>query len=223
MINTGKHGSTEVPPQRRGRGRPRTFDRDKAVELATLLFWLKGYEGTSIVDLTNAIGIEAPSLYAAFGSKKELFAESLRYYGETYERFVWDNFRAAATARDAVEAYLVDSAAALTGSVADVPRGCMATLSALGGDTTSGLGDLVRSARAVAFDRLEARIATAVATGELAPGVDVPGLARFVQSVQSGMSILARDGADRSHLEAVARIAMTGWDGFVTSVTMRAP
>ena len=148
-----------------------------------------------------------------------MFAEALRYCGATYERYVWNRFRAAATARDAVEAYLTDFAAALTGSVANVPRGCMATLSALGGDTASGLGDLVRSAQAIAFERLEARIATAVATGELACSVEVPGLTPLVQTVQSGMSILARDGADCSHLETVAKIAMTGWDGFVGRVT----
>lgn len=149
MTKKEKLASADICPPRRGR--PRTFDRDKALGQATLLFWLKGYEGTSIVDLTDAIGIEAPSLYAAFGSKKDLFAEALRYYGETYQRLVWDNFFAAATAREAAEAYLVDSAAALTGSVMDVPRGCMATLSALGDDAHPELGGLVRSARAIAL------------------------------------------------------------------------
>ena len=212
---TKQEGSAVFPP--RSRGRPRTFDRDKALGLATLLFWLKGYEATSIVDLTDAIGIEAPSLYAAFGSKKELFAQALRYYGERYQGFVWDRFFAAATARDAVQAYLDDSAAALTGSVMDAPRGCMATLAAVGGDGHPELGELVRSARAVVFERLQGRIATAVAAGEIPRSVDIGGLARFVQSVQSGMSILARDGADRSHLETVGKAAMLGWDGFIAS------
>src|SRR5580693_8681575 len=135
----------------RGRGRPRVFDRNEALGLATRLFWLKGYDGTSIVDLTDAIGIEAPSLYAAFGSKKELYAAALRHYGETYEGFVWDNFRAAVTARDAAMAYLMDSAAALTGSLADAPRGCM-TVSSVGSEAHPELGGLLRAARAVVFD-----------------------------------------------------------------------
>ena len=197
------------------RGRPRTFDRERALSQATLLFWLKGYDGTSIVDLTNAIGIEPPSLYAAFGSKRELFAQALHHYGETYQGLVWDNFNAAATAREAVQAYLADSAAALTGCIADVPRGCMVALSSLAGDAHPELDHLVRSARAVAFDRLQARIDAAVAAGELAHSVDVSGLARFIQAVQSGMSILARDGADRSRLETVAKAAMMAWDAFV--------
>ena len=148
---------SDAPPPRRGRGRPRVFDRDEALGLATRLFWLKGYDGTSIVDLTEAIGIEAPSLYAAFGSKKELYAAALRHYGENYEGFVWDKFRAAATARDAANAYLMDSAAALTGSLADVPRGCITTLSFVGGEAHPELGRLLRAARAVVFDGLKAR------------------------------------------------------------------
>jgi AcrR family transcriptional regulator len=179
------------------------------------LFWLKGYDGTSIVDLTDAIGIEAPSLYAAFGSKKELYAAALRHYAENYEGLVWDNFRAAATARDAAMAYLMDSAAALTGSLADVPRGCMVTLSSVDGEAPE-LARLLRAARAVVFDRLKARFERAVSEGDLLDSVDVPGLARFVQNIQSGMSILARDGTGREDLELVARIAMLGWDGFVS-------
>ena len=200
---------------RRGRGRPRVFNRDAALGLATRLFWLKGYDGTSIVDLTDAIGIEAPSLYAAFGSKKELYAAALHHYAENYEGLVWDNFRAAATARDAAMAYLMDSAAALTGSFADVPRGCMVTLSSVDGEAPE-LALLLRAARAVVFDRLKERFERAVSEGDLLDSVDVAGLARFVQNTQSGMSILARDGTGREDLELVARIAMLGWDGFVS-------
>jgi AcrR family transcriptional regulator len=180
------------------------------------LFWLKGYDGTSIIDLTNAIGIEAPSLYKAFGSKNELYAAALRHYGENYEGLVWDRFRAAATARDAANAYLMDSAAALTGSVADVPRGCMVTLSSVSGEAHPELGNLLRAARAVVFDRLKARFERAASEGDLPDSADVAGLTRFVQNIQSGMSILARDDAGREDLELVARIAMLGWDAFVS-------
>jgi AcrR family transcriptional regulator len=213
MNKSDKTAPSDAP--RRGRGRPRVFDRNEALGLATRLFWLKGYDGTSIVDLTDAIGIEAPSLYAAFGSKKELYAAALQHYGETYEGFVWDNFRAAVTAREAAMAYLMDSAAALTGSLADVPRGCMATLSSIVGETHPQLGSLLLAARAVVFDRLKARFERAVSEGDLLDSVDVAGLARFVQNNQSGMSILARDGTGREDLELVARIAMLGWDSFV--------
>jgi AcrR family transcriptional regulator len=214
MNKSDKTAPPDAPP--RGRGRPRVFDRNEALGLATRLFWLKGYDGTSIVDLTEAIGIEAPSLYAAFGSKKELYAAAVRHYGETYEGLVWNNFRAAATARNAAMAYLMDSAAALTGSLADEPRGCMVTLSTLGSEAHSELGSLLKAARAVVFDRLKARFERAVSEGDLLNSVDVAGLARFVQNIQSGMSILARDGTGREDLERVVTIAMLGWDRFVT-------
>lgn len=199
-----------APP--RGRGRPRAFDREAALERATRLFWVKGYEATSIAELTEAIGIGAPSLYAAFGSKEALYAEALGHYQQRYEALVWGGFRTAGTAREAVARLLLDSAAALTGSLVDIPNGCMVALAAVGGDGLSGLRDLVRSARGVTLERLEARLGEARERGEVPADADLHALARFVQTVQAGMSILARDGACRAELEGVARVAMEGWD-----------
>ena len=196
----------------RGRGRPRTFDRETALAQATRLFWQNGYEATSIADLTETMGIGSPSLYAAFGSKEALYAEALGYYNTTYETLVWARFRSAGTAREAVSSYLMDSAAALTGSLVDIPLGCMVTLSWVGGEGHPELGERVRSARAVTLERLQARLGRAVLDGELAAATNVRALARFVQTVQSGMSILARDGASRAELEAVAEVAMLRWD-----------
>lgn len=164
-----------------------------------------------MADLTQAMGIGSPSLYAAFGSKEALYAEALRHYGETNEHLVWSAFQSADTARGAVMSLLMDSAAALTGC-ADLPRGCMVTLSSVGSEGYAELGELVRNARAVTLERLEARIAQAVIDGEVAASADHHALARFVQTVQAGMSILARDGASRSELEAMAEVAMSGWD-----------
>ena len=208
----------------RSRGRPRAFDREAALAQATRLFWIKGFEATSIADLTEAMGIGSPSLYAAFGSKEALYVEALRYYCDNYEALAWAKFLSAATARDAVVSLLMDSAAALTGCLADIPRGCMVTLSSVGSEGHSDLGEVVRSARAITLDRLKARLSRAVIEGELSASIDVHALARFVQTVQNGMSILARDGADRAELEAVAEVAMLGWDartGKRTSGTTR--
>lgn len=176
------------------------------------MFWLKGYAATSMADLTQAMGIGSPSLYAAFGSKEALYTEALRHYNDRYEALVWDGFRSAGTARDAILSLLLDSAAALTGSLADNPLGCMVTLSAVGSEGRPELGELVRSARAVTLERLKARLAAAVSAGELPASADIHALARFVQTIQSGMSILARDGASRAELEAVAELAMLRWD-----------
>jgi AcrR family transcriptional regulator len=212
MQKSKKQPKTATKTVRRSRGRPREFDREAALAQATRVFWLKGYEATSILDLTEAMRISSPSLYAAFGSKEALYAESLHHYAETYKHLVWDRFSSADTAREAVSCLLLDSAAALTGGVADIPRGCMVALSAVGSEGHLELGELVRSARAVTLDRLKARLERAVADGEIPATIDVHALARFVQTVQYGMSVLARDKASRAELEAVARTAMLGWD-----------
>ncbi len=198
------------PPDAKGRGRPRAFDRQAALAQATHLFWRKGYEATSIADLTAAMGIGGPSLYAAFGAKEALYVEALGYYQATYEGSVWSGFKTAATARAAVEALLTDSASALTGALPDAPHGCMVTLSSVADHP--GLAEMVRAARGVTLERLEARLTRAVADGEIPATTDLRALARFVQTIQNGMSILARDGAPRTELEAVAQVAMAGWD-----------
>lgn len=200
----------------RGRGRPRAFDRTTALGQAMRLFWRQGFAATSISDLTAAMGIGSPSLYAAFGSKEALYAEALRHYGEQYEATVWANFAAAATARDAVAALLMDSAAALTHSCSRAePLGCMVTLSAAGSEGHAELGELVRTARAQGLKRVEERLDRGVAEGEIDHAIEVRALARFVLTVQNGMSLQARDGARREELEAVARLTMLGWDARV--------
>lgn len=203
-------------PARRRRGRPRAFDREAALAQAMMLFWIKGYEATSVADLTEALGVGPTSLYAAFGSKDALYAEALRFYSATYEDLVLGRFREAATARDAALAYLRDSAAAMTGADCDLPHGCMVTLATVGSAGHNELGDLMRTTRGGAFDVLRARLEKAVAEGELPRSLNVARLARYVQTVQSGMAIRARDGADRAELQAVAEIAMAGWDGIVS-------
>jgi len=209
MQNSISHGKA------RARGRPRAFDREAALARATRLFWEKGYAATSIADLTEAMEIGAPSLYAAFGSKEELYVEALGHYRDTTEDFVWARFLAAPTAREAAKALLMDSAAALTGCLADMPTGCMVTLSAVGSEGNAELGALVRSARAVGFERLRDRLERGRDEGEIPGSVDLDALARFVQTLQNGMSILARDGVGRVELEGVAEVAMLGWDARV--------
>ena len=177
------------------------------------LFWRKGYSATSIADLTAAMGIGSPSLYAAFGSKEALYAEALRFVGERYAPRVWTNFAAAASAREAMAALLADSAVAFTsGRERDDPPGCMVTLSAVGEEGCPELGAQVRRARAEALGRIEARLVRAVSEGELPEKLDIAGLARFFLAVQAGMSLQARDGASRAELEAAARAAIAGWD-----------
>jgi len=203
-----------APP--RSRGRPRAFDRIAALGTAMRLFWRKGYAATSISDLTEAMGIGAPSLYAAFGSKEALYAEALAHYGALYEDAVWARFKTAPTAREAVEALLVDSAAALTrSSHRGDPPGCMVTLSNVECESTPELSAIAQKARGLAVERVKARLARAKDEGELPRTLDADVLARLIVTLQNGMSLQARSGVGKTKLEAVARLAMTSWDAWI--------
>lgn len=207
--STPKNVSTGRP----AKGRPRVFDREKALEKATLLFWHKGFSATSMSDLTAAMGIGSPSLYAAFGSKEGLYTEALRYYAEHYGPRIWAGFDSARTARDAVQTYLMDSAAVLAGeNGSDIPPGCMLMLSAVGEEGYSTLGNIVRDARAQALLKLEARFLQAVSEGELDAALNVNGLARYVLAIQGGMVLQSRDGTGRTELENIVQYALLGWD-----------
>ena len=112
------------------RGRPRSFDKDAALERAMEVFWVKGYEGASMSDLTAAMGIASPSLYAAFGSKEQLFRQALKHYGDTEGRHIWDSvYESAGTAYEAVESFLMQTARVFTRRAK--PPGCLIVLSAL--------------------------------------------------------------------------------------------
>jgi AcrR family transcriptional regulator len=195
------------------RGRPRGFDRDAALERAMRLFWRKTYEGTSLADLTAAMGINAPSLYAAFGSKDALFRAAVAHYAAHYGTEIWEALRDVPTIDAAVEAFLY--ATARSYSTPGDPPGCMIVLGTqhAAGEDDPVHGEL-RARRRGGLDLIAQRLARAIADGELSAGFDVAGAAAFLLSVQTGMSILARDGADRAALEAAARGGVLGWHGF---------
>ena len=106
----------------------------------------------------------------------------------------------------------------MTGGDCDLPHGCMATLATVGSEGHFELSELIRTTRAGGFDLLKARFDKAKSDGDLQVTADTTKLARFVQTVQSGMAIRARDGADRAELEAVAEIALAGWDHITTAM-----
>lgn len=195
------------------RGRPRAFDRDAALAAAMRLFWQKGYSATSICDLTSVMGIGSPSLYAAFGSKEALYAEALDHYARSHEAIAWGRFTQADTAKDAVAALLEDTATGLF----EAGNGCMVTLSSVGAEGHAELGALVASARNATLTRLKDRFDEARSNGEIDGSVDIHGLARFIQAVQNGMSILARDGARLEELKAVVDTTMLGWQARIRS------
>lgn len=193
------------------RGRPREFDRTAALERAMELFWEKGFEGTSVSDLTSAMGIGPTSLYAAFGSKDDLFREAVEHYGRSAGAEIWAAVTAADTAYGAVEAYLLTTARAFTRG--DCPTGCLVVLSVLhvNGATEALRADLVDKREANTADLAEI-LARGVDNGEIPSAADTSAIARFYVTVQQGMSIQARDGADRATLEAIARSALAAWE-----------
>lgn len=192
------------------RGRPRSFDRDAALARAMEVFWVKGYEGAAISDLTAAMGIGSPSLYAAFGSKEALFAEAVELYGRTEGPEIWDPIEQAPSAKEAFAGYL--SATARTFSRPGKPPGCMVVLSALHvGNASASVCEALRRSRAESLAGLKARLDRAVASGEIAAGVDTAAVAAFYITVQQGMSIQARDGASYETLQKVADNAMAAW------------
>ncbi|MBF6178393.1 TetR/AcrR family transcriptional regulator [Nocardia otitidiscaviarum] len=190
------------------RGRPRSFDRDAALDKAIRLFWRKGYEATSTRDLTEELGIGAPSLYAAFGDKQQLFTEAVHCFGERYGGFAMRAFAEAPTARGAAERLLREAAAAYTEP--GRPAGCM-VVSAGVNTTNSEVAALLRDKRNHNVAVLEERIRADVATGILPADTDPAALARYTAAVLQGMSQGARDGATAAELNKAAELAMRAW------------
>ena len=191
------------------RGRPRKFDPAQALDRALEVFWRKGYEGASLGDLTGAMGINRPSLYAAYGNKEALFRKVLDRYAERTEA----KFRhclEAPTAREVAARLLglvAESAACPQG-----PRACLL----VGGSLTCGdeaermRQELVRR-RGLSENALRQRFERARAEGDLPPDACPDDLARFLATVQQGMSVQAVGGACRESLDRVAAVALRAW------------
>ncbi|ABC82909.1 TetR/AcrR family transcriptional regulator [Anaeromyxobacter dehalogenans] len=199
------------------RGRPRSFDRGEALRKAVEVFWDRGYDGASMADLTRAMGINSPSLYAAFGSKAALFREVVDLYvateGASGRRALDEG-----TAREAIRGMLRSTAEGLT--AAGKPHGCMIVLGrcqAGAPDAGDGpeLDALLRARRGRTLEDLRGRLRRAVDEGDLPPGADVEGLTAFYATVLQGMSLRARDGASRAELLGIAESAMAGWDALL--------
>ncbi len=190
------------------RGRPRSFDRGAALDKAMFAFWERGYEATSISDLTASLGISAPSLYAAFGDKRKLFDEVVVVYGGRYGDFGAVALAEEPTARAALGRILREAAEVYTDPAH--PRGCM-VISAAINTTSDEVAEALRVRREANLVAFESRIRAGVAAGELPAGTDTRALARYVGAVLQGMSQQSRDGAGRDELEAVAELAMRAW------------
>ncbi|WP_423835782.1 TetR/AcrR family transcriptional regulator [Streptomyces longhuiensis] len=197
----------------KARGRPRTFDRDAALEAAIRLFWERGFEATSLGELTEAMGIRPGSLYAAFGDKKALFREAVEVYG----RSPVGSFPARAlaeepTARGAVSRILREAAVVYADPAH--PAGCLA-ISAATNVTVQDeeIATFLRDVRNAGLAAIEERLRQAQEEGELPAAADVSALASYFAAIVQGLSQRARDGADAAELSQVAELALAAWPG----------
>jgi len=195
--------------QKRALGRPRAFDADKVLDRALEVFWRKGYEGTAMSDLTKAMRINRPSIYAAFGNKEELFRKVLDRYVEGPASYVREALKAS-TARQAVERVLLAAADVPTNG--EGPRGCLLVQGALScGDAAESVRRELNSRRADGEAELRKRLRRAKAEGDLPRSADPAELARYVVTVAHGMSVEAAGGASQRELLQVVKTAMRAW------------
>ncbi|MDA9511216.1 TetR family transcriptional regulator [Bradyrhizobium sp. CCBAU 11386] len=189
-----------------GMGRPREFDADVALDQAMEVFWRHGYEGATIAQLTEAMGINPPSLYACFGNKEGLLKAALDRY--TKLRGVWmDEVVAAPTAREVAERMLMGIADKQTDPAN--PPGCLLVQGGIAcGSGSENVPFELAARRAQNEDQLRDRFIRAKAEGDLKETSDPAALARYVSAVSVGMGVMASSGADREALRQVASVAV---------------
>jgi AcrR family transcriptional regulator len=193
------------------RGRPRLFDRTEALERAMEVFWQHGFEGSSLTDLTSAMGINSPSLYAAFGSKETLYLEAVRHFGQTMGSGPLRALAETPFLREGLAGMLWASIESATQS--GKPQGCMIALGATHcAPENQRVQQELREIRRAVQDTLRLKLEAAAAEGLLPSDVDTASLALYYATVLHGLSIQARDGASREELAAVVDHALMAFD-----------
>lgn len=190
-------------------GRPRGFDADEALEQAMRVFWEQGYEGASLTDLTNAMGITRTSMYAAFGNKEDLFRKALERYTEGPASYGARAMREP-TARQVATTFLNGSVRATTRP--GCPTGCLGVQGSLAaGDPGRNARDALVAWRNEAVALLRDRFQQAVDEGDLSPDTDPELLARYLMTVANGIAVQAAGGIPREDLQQVADMALRNW------------
>lgn len=201
----------------KARGRPRAFDRAHALLQAMDVFWAVGYEGATLTDLQAAMGgITAPSFYAAYESKEQLFREAVELYSSTLGAPMMKALAEQPTARAAIEGLL--HGAVKVFCKPGKPRGCMLVAAAMNSTQADrSVRDYLHSLRVRRRTLIRRRLQRAVNEGELPRGLNAAALASFYTTVMDGLAIQARDGAPRQALEFTAQCAMAAWDTAVAA------
>lgn len=187
----------------RAKGRPRTFDRGAALEKALAVFWSKGFAPATIAELCAAMGINPPSLYAAFGNKAQLFMEAVGHYEHMFWDATWDRMGSEPDVRVAISDFFEAAAGILT--TPDAPCGCVVVLGAINVPAEfQGVADALRALREEGRRLFLKRLTQGQADGQLPANTDVDGIATTLNTLLQGMSIEASDGASRARLDQVA-------------------
>ena len=190
-------------------GRPRGFDTDEALERAMRVFWEQGYEGSSLTDLTRAMGINRTSMYAAFGNKDNLFRRALERYTEGPAEYGTRALQEP-TARQVATVFLTGSVHATTRP--GCPAGCLGVQGSLAaGATAHDARDALIAWRNEGESRLRERFQRAVDEGDLPSDTDSALLARYIMTVSNGVAVQAASGATRDDLQRVADVALRNW------------
>jgi len=191
------------------RGRPREFDVDQALTAALRVFWSKGYEGASMTDLTDAMGITRPSLYAAFGNKESLFRKALDLY-EREKLCYMGQALEAPTARGVAQRLLQGSMENQTSR--DDPRGCLGVISsvACGAEADCIRQEVLERGR-IAHEALIERMERAVAEGDFQTPVDAEGITKYLTAILQGMAVQAGAGASREDLQRLVDTTLAVW------------
>ncbi|MBO6900038.1 MAG: TetR/AcrR family transcriptional regulator [Rhizobiaceae bacterium] len=193
------------------RGRPRTFDREKALRRAMMVFWERGYEAASLEDLTEAMGINRPSLYSAFGRKEDLFREAVALYDTIETAPIVNAVEDSPTAYAGIEAALKRNIEVFTR--AKTPRGCLVTLALLSGrKENSEIRDFLCENRRSGQALLRRRIERGIAEGDVPAKADPDRMALFYTTVIHGLSVQAKDGITHEDLCSTADAALAAWD-----------
>ncbi len=191
------------------RGRLRVFDKDEALDKALKVFWERGYDGASLAELINELGINKPSLYAAFGNKEELFRQVLTRYLSAQVSFIREAIKEP-TAREVAETFLTKAAAFLTNN--DHPKGCLIVQGALSCSQNSGLiKDQLIQNRKFYEMLLSERFKKAQSEGDLATEVSAEDLAKYLATLHQGMSVQATNGATQEELINMLKMALKSW------------
>jgi AcrR family transcriptional regulator len=190
-------------------GRPRTFDLDEALDEAVKVFWKRGYEGASMPELTEAMGINRPSLYAAFGNKENLFRLAMHRYMDGKACHVVEAVKEV-TARQVAEKLLYGGIDLVTAP--KNPHGCFMVQGALAcSDEAEPIRKEMAKNRQDGESLVRCRLQRAQAEGDLPPDADPDDLAKFLTSLAYGMAVQASGGATREELKRVAELALKQW------------